>query len=97
MLDTANGRGIRMSAKERRALETVSVSRNTDEEHQQTAISSANGAKILKNVETLASELDKFSTQPKTFIGDVAKALGAERYGIGSEYATFESKNGDLA
>lgn len=51
----------------KRALETASVSRN--EKHQPTVVSSADGAKVLKNVETLARELGKSSTQPKTFIG----------------------------
>ena len=40
--------------------------------------------------------LEKSATQPKTFIGNVAKALGASRFGSGSEYATFETKNGDI-
>ena len=66
VLDEAN-EDVRMSAKKRGALETVSVSR--DEKHQPTVVSSATGAKILKNIETLATELDKSSTQPKTFIG----------------------------
>ncbi|MDD7046169.1 MAG: DEAD/DEAH box helicase family protein [Prevotella sp.] len=92
MIDEVNGR-VRMSAKKRRALETASLGTSP---RSLTVVSSANGAKILKNVETLATELDKSSTQPKTFIGDVAKAIGAERFGSGSEYATFETKNGQI-
>ena len=64
VLDEVN-EGVRMSAKKRRALETVSVSR--DKKHQPTVVSSAAGAKVLNNIETLATELDKSSTQPKTF------------------------------
>ena len=93
VLDEANKKEVRMNAKKRRALETASLGASP---RSLTVVSSANGAKVLKNVETLASELDKSSTQPKTFIGDVAKALGASRYGSGSEYATFETKNGDI-
>ena len=92
MIDEVNGR-VRMSAKKRRALETASLGTSP---RSLTVVSSANGAKILKNVETLATELDKSSTQPKTFIGDVAKVIGAERFGSGSEYATFETKNGQI-
>lgn len=92
MIDEVNGR-VRMSAIKRRALETASLGTSP---RSLTVVSSANGAKILKNVETLATELDKSSTQPKTFIGDVAKAIGAERFGSGSEYATFETKNGQI-
>ena len=46
VLDEANGE-VKLEAKRKRALETVSVSR--DEEHQQTVISSADGAKVLNN------------------------------------------------
>ena len=94
VLDEANG-GVKLEAKRKRALETVSVSR--DEEHQQTVISSADGAKVLNNLDTLAKDYEISShTKEKTFIGTVAKALGAERDGSKSEYATFETKNGKI-
>ena len=48
MLDEANGT-VNMQAK-KRALETVSVT--SKEEHQPTVVSSANGTKILKNLES---------------------------------------------
>ena len=91
VLDMANGREVRLSAKQKRALETASLGNNP---RSLTVVSSADGAKVLKNVDELANKLDKSATQPKTFIGDVAKALGAKRLGSGSEYATFETKNG---
>lgn len=91
VLDMANGRDVRLSAKQKRALETASLGNNP---RSLTVVSSADGAKVLKNVDELANKLDKSATQPKTFIGDVAKALGAKRLGSGSEYATFETKNG---
>ena len=94
VLDLANGRGVRLEAKRKRALGTASVSR--DEKHQPTVVSSADGAKILNNLDTLATEYDNFSNYPKTFTGDVAKALGTKRYGSSSEYATFETKNGKV-
>lgn len=77
----------------RRALETASVPR--DEKHQQTAISSADGAKIPKNLDSLASDYEKSpSTKEKTFIGEVADSLGIDTKDKSSKYATFETKNG---
>ena len=90
VLDMANGKE-RLSGKQKRALETASLGNNP---RSLTVVSSADGAKVLQNVDELANKLDKSATQPKTFIGDVAKALGAKRLGSDSEYATFETKNG---
>ncbi len=84
-----------MSAKRKRALETVSVSR--DEEHPQTVISSTLGAKILNNIDTLAKNYENsISTNEKSFIGEMAKSLGMTDRGKSSQYATFETKNGKL-
>ena len=92
MLDEANGKGVRMQAK-KRALETVSVT--SEEEHQPTVVSSADGAKILSNLDKLVRNYEENEkTLEKTFIGTVAKALGATRHNSKSEYATFETKNG---
>ena len=93
VLDEVN-EGVRMSAKKRRALETVSVSR--DKKHQPTVVSSADGANVLNNLEQTKKKYEKQSNRSNTFIGDVAKALGTERFGSGSEYATFETKNGQI-
>ena len=85
--------GVRFSAKQKRALETASLG---NAPRSLTVVSSATGAKILKSIDKLVESLEKSATQPKTFIGDVAKALGASRFGSGSEYATFETVNGDV-
>ena len=85
--------GVRFSAKQKRALETASLG---NVPRSLTVVSSAAGANVLNNIENLAKEFEKSATQPKTFIGDVAKALGASRFGSGSEYATFETKNGNI-
>lgn len=79
---------------QKRAFETASVSSN--EEHQPTVVSNADGANVVKNLEKLAEEFENLSNQPKFFIGNVAKALGAQQYGSGSQYATFETKNGQI-
>ena len=63
VLDEAN-EGVRMSAKKRRSLETASLGTSP---RSLTVVPSADGAKVLNNIETLATELDKSSTQPKTF------------------------------
>lgn len=92
MGETKDG-GVRFSAKQKRALETASLVNAT---RSLTVVSSATGAKILNSIDKLVESLEKSATQPKTFIGNVAKALGASRFGSGSEYATFETKNGDI-
>ena len=93
VLDEANGKGVRMQAK-KRALETVSVT--SEEEHQPTVVSSAAGAKVLKKLDETREKYDNISNRINTFIGDIAKALGAQRKGSKSEYATFETKNGRI-
>ena len=93
VLDMANGKDVRLEAKRKRALETASLRNNL---RSLTVIPSADGAKVLKKIDILTKELEKLPTQPKTFIGDVAKALDARRYGSSSEYATFETKNGKV-
>lgn len=65
--------------KKRRALETVSVSR--DERHQQTAISSADGARILKSLDEDKEKYDNNSNRSNTFLRDFAKAIGAGHHG----------------
>ena len=73
------------------ALETVSSQNG----YQQTVISSASGAKVLKNLDSLHDSLENAEkTEEKTFLGRLAEALGAKRHGSNSQYATFEAKNG---
>ena len=93
VLDEANGKA-KLSAKKRRALEIVSASH--DEKHQPTVVSSADGAKILKELDGTKEKYENLSNRINTFIGDVAKALGAKRSGSASEYASFETKNGKI-
>lgn len=86
---------ISYSKVQKNILETVSISNN--KKHQQTVVSSNDGAKILRNLDTLVKKIENLEQSPiKTFIGEVAKAIGAKRYGSKSEYATFETKNGKI-
>ena len=87
-------KGEELKYSKKRALETVSVS--SKEEHQPTAISSADGAKIIENLESIANKFENISNRPNLFIGLVADALGAQRFGSSSRYATFETKNGKI-
>lgn len=93
VLDEVNGKA-RLSAKQKRALETASLSQS--EKDHSTVVSSADGAKVLNNLDILAKELLGKSNRPKTFLGDVAKAIGASNKGSSSQYATFETKNGTV-
>lgn len=81
---------MRELAENANALETASVQNG----HQPTVVSSASGAKVIKEIDNLIKELQNVSNYPKTILGDIAKALGAKKYGSNSQYATFEAKNG---
>jgi hypothetical protein len=71
----------------RTAPETASV----QEEHQPTVVSSADGAKVLKDLDSAIKEYENKSSYPKTLLGDIAKVLGAKKHGSNSQYATFEA------
>lgn len=75
------------------ALETVS----SQDESQQTVVSSASGTKVINNLDNLAKSLENEpKTKEKTFLGALAKALDAKKHGSNSQYATFEAKNGTV-
>lgn len=75
------------------ALETVS----SQDEYQQTVVSSASGTKVINNLDNLAKSLENEpKTKEKTFLGALAKALDAKKHGSNSQYATFEAKNGTV-
>ena len=81
---------MRELAENANALETASVQNG----HQPTVVSSASGAKVIKEIDNLIKELQNVSNYPKTILGNIAKALGAKKHGSNSQYATFEAKNG---
>ena len=85
--------GERLSAKKRRALETASLGINP---RSLTAISSADGANILQNIDNLILKYKNSSTQPKTFVGEMADALDVDMKDKSSKYANFECKNGNV-
>jgi hypothetical protein len=76
VLDTANG--AQLSKENKKAPATASVS--SEEEHQPTVVASADGTKVLNNLDTLVKEYENsVYTKGKTFIGEVADALGIPR------------------
>ena len=93
VLDMANGREVRLSAKQKRALETVTIADKST--NNATAISSADGAKIQKNLETLAENYNNRSNRVKGFITDLSQTLNLEQHEA-SHYGTFETKDGKL-
>jgi hypothetical protein len=69
-----------LSKKKRKAPETESV----QDEHQPSVVSSADGAKVLKDLDNIISDYDKnASKRPNTFLGDIAKTLNAKKHGSG--------------
>ena len=96
VLDMAND--ALFDKNKKRALETASpILNGTDH---QTVVPSAYGAKVLNHLDTLVKEYENSSyTKEKTFIREVADALGIPREKFkdtSSQYATFETKNGKI-
>ena len=91
-VESLSDEAMRQMAEMANALETASVLN----EHQPTVVSSASGTKVIKDIDKLTKELQNVSNYPKTILGDIAKALGAEKHGSNSQYVTFEAKNGKV-
>ena len=88
-----NEKGIGFSAKQKRALETVTMADKST--NKATAISSADGAKVQNNLEILAESYNNRSNKTKGFITDLSQALNLERHEA-SHYGTFETQKGKL-
>ena len=93
VLDEANGEDVMLSAKQKRALETVTIA--DESTNNATAISSADGAKVQNNLEILADYYEKRHNKTKGFITDLSQALNLEQHEA-SHYGTFETRNGKL-
>ena len=87
-----DGVEMAMAEKKKSADETVSPN-NSDHS---TAISSADGAKVLKKLDNLANKYQEKPNRPHTFIGDVAEALGINMPNKSSKYGTYETMSGDV-
>ena len=76
VLDAANGRAT-LSRGQKRLLDTAPLIR---EEGSSADISSSDGAKVVKNLDTLASELEKISSWHKKMLSEIADAHGSTVY-----------------
>jgi hypothetical protein len=95
IIDRENERG-NIQEDKRKTPETVSLS---NKKGHQAVISSVENAKVVKNLDTLTKEYqNSTTTDEKTFIGKVAQALNiSDKFkGKSSQYATFETKNGNI-
>ena len=81
-------------SKRKPASETAIAQSSEEERHNTTDISDADGAKLLKDIENLAKKYEEKSNRPRTFLQDVAEAIGAKEYGTKSKYVTIKAKNG---
>ena len=91
VLDEANGRYVRLSAKQKRALETATIA--DESTNNATVISSAAGAKIQKNLGALADSYKKRPNKARGFITDLSRSLDLEQHEA-SQYGTFVTENG---
>ncbi len=95
VLTEARGHEKLMSKNKKTPQETVVPGDETP--FKATVVSSDAGAKVLQSLETYAENVKNLSKrQKKSFISDVGKLLNARRYGTISEYADFETVNGNL-
>lgn len=89
------GRGNAFLESKKKVLDTRLL--EDDASFKGTVVSSTHGTKILNSLDSLAKEQEKsIDNRTRSFLGDVAKALGARQYGSKSQYATFETMNGQV-
>ncbi len=91
VLDMANGRDVRLSAKQKRALETATIA--DESTNNATVVSSAAGAKVQNNLEILAEGYQKRPNKTQGFITDLSRSLGLKQH-ESSQYGTFVTGNG---
>lgn len=83
--------------KKKTTSETAKAQSPEGEQAYITDISDADsGAKVIKNIEKLAKDYEKKSNQPRTFLEDVAEAIGAVGRVSKSKYLKFKAKNGRI-
>lgn len=93
VLDMANEADVRFGAKQKRALKTATIAEQST--NNATVVSSADGAKVQKVLETLADNYEKRPNKTRGFITDLSQALNLEQHKA-SHYGTFETKDGKL-
>ena len=93
VLDWA-GDMARLMGTKKSASETAAAQSSEEEQANATDISSADGAKLLKDIDTLAKKYEEKSNRPYKFLDDVSDVLGATSHGTSSKYLTIIAKNG---
>lgn len=84
---------VKLARNKKRALDTVVP--EDESSFKATAVSSADGAKVVNNLKELAKKSENLSLRDKkNFIGDIADALGAKMRGSKSKYAKFKTDDG---
>ena len=98
VLDMARSLGISVNDMRRNKKSTSKTAVPGEETPFKAAVvSEIDAAKIAKNLDSLIKKTQHLSNeQKKHFISEVAKVLGARKYGSNSEYVTFETKNGEV-
>ena len=98
VLDMARSLGIAVNDMMRNKKSTSKTAVPGEETPFKAAVvSEIDAAKIAKNLDSLIKKTQNLSNeQKKHFISEVAKVLGARKYGSNSEYVTFETKNGEV-
>ena len=96
VLDMANGQARLMGNRDTKksASETAETLASKEELAYTTDISSADGAKLLKDIDNLAKSYEEKSNKPRTFLDDLAIVIGAKEEGTKSKYVTIKAKNG---
>ncbi len=85
---------LREMGKRKSATGTASV---PEGEHHHAVISVAEyGAKVVKNLETLAKSYENISGLRKNFLSELASVLGAQHHGSSSQYIDFKTADGRL-
>ena len=92
-VESEESNGERLSAKQKRALETATIA--DESTNNATVISSADGAKVQNNLEILADNYEKRPNKTRGFITDLSRSLGLVQHEA-SQYGTFETRNGKL-
>ena len=83
--------GVKLSKGKNNAAETAPL---IQKEGSPADISTASGAKILKNLESYAYKLEKVVNRRRNFLDEVGHELEASQDGSGSWYKTFVTKDG---
>ena len=96
VLEVANELAKMSRGRKKSASETAETLASEEALAYTTDISEPDGANILKEVDKLANKYEEKSNRPRTFLEDVAVAIGATERNTRSKYVTIKAKNGKV-